>query len=37
MDGYPDLLGTLCLGGNSKKTKVILMENIACTTSCERV
>lgn len=34
MDGYPDLLGTLCLGGNSKKTRVILMENVACT-SCE--
>ncbi|CAH1708192.1 T-cell immunomodulatory protein [Aphis gossypii] len=35
MDGYPDLLGTLCLGGNSKKTKVILMENVACTTGCD--
>jgi len=35
MDGYPDLLCTLCLGGNSKKTKVILMENVACTTDCE--
>ncbi|VVC28598.1 Hypothetical protein CINCED_3A009391 [Cinara cedri] len=35
MDGYPDLLGTLCLAGNPKKTKVILMENVACTTGCE--
>lgn len=35
MDGYPDLLGTLCLGGNSKNTRVILMENVACTTGCE--
>lgn len=34
MDGYPDLLGTLCSGGNSQKTKVILMENVACT-SCD--
>jgi integrin alpha FG-GAP repeat containing protein 1 len=35
MDGYPDLLGTLCPGGNSQKTKVLLMENVACSTGCE--
>ncbi|KAL4113708.1 hypothetical protein QTP88_017287 [Uroleucon formosanum] len=33
MDGYHDLLCTLCLGGNLKITKVILMENVACTTN----
>lgn len=28
MDGYPDLLCTLCSGGNPAKTKVFLMENV---------
>lgn len=35
MDGYPDLLGTLCVGGDSRKTKVVLMENILCTSDCD--
>lgn len=35
MDGYPDLIGTLCLGGISENTIVILMENIPCKTNCE--
>ncbi|XP_050524922.1 T-cell immunomodulatory protein [Daktulosphaira vitifoliae] len=35
MDGYPDLLGTLCIDSNYKKTRVFLMENVACTTNCD--
>lgn len=31
MDGYPDLLATLCLGGSDKNTKVVLMENVPCS------
>ncbi|XP_050440730.1 T-cell immunomodulatory protein [Adelges cooleyi] len=35
MDGYPDLLATLCLGGDPKKSKVFLLENIPCPGVCE--
>lgn len=35
MDGYPDLLATLCIRGNVQKTKVVLMENIPCQGNCD--